>query len=519
MNQKGFSPVLIITFILAVLLILGFGAYYLGEKNNPFPLILSPSSDQIPSETSITQDNENNGFFLFSIPKPVKDLTIFQLPNNMTPRNVVSYKDSLWFAGSGSLVEYDTKSGKLLSYSDLTKANCDSNVVVASGFIFTSCHTDNIEDAFGHTEQLTSKIYTGHYSVFKINPLTRQVEHIFIDKDGLQNRYNYNLVADGDIVWLQTFKGIGRIDAKTNKVSFYPESQIGISFGIGSIIPDKEYVWAYSADTGLTIFDKATEIWKKFTNEEIIGKTGYRGFDAQPFGNPVKLVLGGLQVGMYVGDKASDNCLIRKYDYATKQWSTTMAQQVKYVSNCEDILKSSFDPPPTYTTKDQNGLTQIKLPGSNKVYELDGRDNYILSPMLGDKRYILTSATVDVIDDSSPFRQILVKLGGLPSSGVSYGDPSAYEGLINFLVDSDSSLAVVTDSACGGQGCSGREKVWLVDLKAGKINRVYTKTDGINGEQLLNLSMNKVGDLLIIKDKNEKQLFNINTINNKLTPL
>lgn len=517
LNRKG--NFIIVLGIILVIVVIGIAGYYLGTRENQPTGQYNPQLTTLyPTVSQIPQSNLND-FFLFSIPKPYKDLTVYQLPNTMNPINVVQYRDSLWFAGDGSLVEYDTKSGKLVSYSNMTKANCDSNVVMVNNFLFTSCHTDNIEDAFGHTEQLTSKIYTGHYSIFKINPLTHQVEYIFTDKDGLQNRYNYALVADGDSVWVQTFKGIGRINAKTNKVSFYPDSQINIHFGIGSIVPDDKYVWAYSVDTGLALFDKAIGTWQKFTDEEAIGRTGYPHLDTRPFGNAVKLVPGGLQLGIYAGDQATDNCLIRKYDYATKQWSTTMAQQVKYVSNCEDVLKPNFNTHPTYTITDQSGLTQIQLPGSSKQYQIDGRDNYILSPMIGNKRYILTSATVDVIDDSSAFRQILVKLGGLPSSGVSYGDPSAYEGLVSFLIDSDNSLAVVTDSACGGQGCSGKEKVWLIDLKSAKINRIYTKADGIDGELLFGLSMNRDDDLLVVKDKNGIPLFNINTTNNNITVL
>lgn len=501
--KKGFAQILILGLVVAVFVLAG--AYYLKRNLKP------TASTQTPPTISQNPQVNSSDFFFFSIPKPYQSLTVYQLPNNMNPRNVVQYNDSLWFAGDGSLVEYDTKSGKLVSYSDMTKANCDSNVVIANNSLFTSCHTDNIQDAFGHTEQLTSEIYTGHYSVYKINPSTHLVEHVFTDKDGLQNRYNYNLVADGDTVWAQTFKGIGRIDAKTDSVSFFTTPQIDITFGIGRIIPDKDFVWAWSADKGLALFNKTTQSWQQFTDSDVIGRpTTYR-LDARPFNNPVKLISGGLQIGLWAGDNAQNNCLVRQYDYSTKQWTTVSSQQIQYVYQCEDALKQQFPQESTYTTTDSSGLTQIQLPGSSKQYQLDGRDNYILSPMVGNKRYVLTSATVDVIDDSSPFRQILVKLGGLPSSDVSYGDPSAYEGLVGFFIDPNSSLAVVTDSACGGQGCSGKEKVWLIDLKLGKINKTYTKADGINGEQLSELSMNSEGDLLVIKDKNSQPLFNINT--------
>lgn len=517
LNQSG--AVIIVVAVIFVLAVVGILGYFLLGKNKPNTSIpgTNTNNQSVPSITQ-TSGTVHNDFFLFSIPKPISNISILNLPNTASIRNVIPFKDSLWFAGGGNLVEYDTKSDKLVSYSDMTKANCDGNVVMTNNFLFTSCHSDNVEDAFGHTEQLTSKIFTGHYSVYKINPSTHEVEHIFGDKDGLLNRYNYNLVSDGDTVWVQTFKGIGRIDAKTNAVSFYTTPQIDITFGIGKIIPDKDFVWAWSADKGLALFNKSTQSWQQFVDADILGRPAPYRLDARPFNNPVKLVSSGLQIGLWAGDNAQNNCLVRQYDYTTKQWTTVSQQQIQYVYQCEDLLKQQFPQEPTYTTVNSDGLVQILLPGTNKQYQIDGRNNYILSPLLNNKRYILTGSTIDVIDDSSAFRQILVKLGNLPSSGVSYGDSTAYEGLVSFFVDS-SSLGVVVDPDCAGQGCKGGQKAWLIDLKAGKVNKVYTtKADNLpSGDSLYNLSMSREGNLLVIKDKNGKPLFNIDTTNYSLS--
>lgn len=517
-DQSG--TIIIAVVVIFILAVVGAAGYYLLGKNKLNSSVPGTNTNN-QSSSSITQTPKTapNNFFLFSIPKPISNLSILNLPNTASIRNVIPFKDSLWFAGGGNLVEYDTKSGKLVSYSDMTKVNCDSNIVMANNFLFTSCRSDNIEDAFGHTEQLTSKIFTGHYSIYKINPSTHEVEHVFSDKDGLLNRYNYNLVSDGDTVWVQTFEGIGRIDAKTNAVSFYTTPQIDITFGIGKIIPDKDFVWAWSADKGLALFNKSTQSWQQFMDADVTGRPVAYRLDARPFNNPVKLVSGGLQIGLWAGDNAQNNCVVRQYKYITKQWTTVSQQQMKYVTQCEDALKPQFPQDPTYTTVDSDGLTQIQLPDANKRYQIDGRNNYILSPVLDNKRYILTGSTIDVIDDSSSFRQILVKLGTLPLSGVSYGDPTAYESMVNFLIDSTSSLAVVVDPDCAGQGCHGGQKAWLVDLKAGKVNKTYTtKADNLpSGDSLFNLSMSREGNLLVIKDKNGKSLFNIDTTDYSLT--
>lgn len=528
-NQSG--TIIIAVVIIFILAVVGAAGYYLLSKNklstsNP---LTNTSNQSVPS-VSQAQKTALNDFFLFSIPKPISNVSILNLPNTASIRNVVSFKDSLWFAGGGNLVEYDTKSGKLVSYSDMTKVNCDSNVVIANNFIFTSCHSDNIEDAFGHTEQLTSKIFTGHYSIYKINPSTHEVEHIFNDKDGLLNRYNYNLVSDGDIVWVQTFKGIGKIDARINNVKFYTNELgiLGSTLSVRTMFVDKDYVWVaidanVGSQGGLSMYDKKTQTWKAFQVNDLKDNSLDR-FDLEA---GFKSIPGGIQIAfgdgdMKTADYSVDRLVEKQFNYKTGKWTKVGIDRPASGAQSESTrqyVRSTYPSTPKYITTDQYGLTQLRLPESNQLYQLDGRNNYILSPMVGDKRYILTSATIDVIDDSSSFRQILVKLGTLPSSGVSYGDPTAYEGLVSFLVDPSSSLALVVDTGCGGQGCKGGQKAWLVDLKVGKINKVYTtETDNLpNGDLLYNLSMSREGNLLVIKDKNGNPLFNIDATNYNLT--
>lgn len=499
MKQKGIVGIFV---LLILALAIAGGVYYLGKISNR-----SQKSQAILSN-----------FFLRSVPRSVSDISILNLPNTADIKGVVSFKDSLWFSGGGSLVEYDIKSGKLISYSDLIKANCDSNVVMANNSLFTACRTDNINDAFGHTEQLTSKVFTGHYSIFKINPSAHEVEYIFTDKDGLKNRYNFKLTGDGDTVWVETFKGIGRIDAKTNKVSFYTTPEIDIAFGIGKILPDRDYVWAWSADEGLALFNRSAQTWQQFADTDVLGKPVAFRLDARPFASPIKLVSGGLQIGLWAGEDIGDNCLVRQYNYSTQQWTTVSSQQTQYVYQCGDILKQQFPQEPTYTIVDTDGLVQIRLPETGEQYQVDGRNNYTLSPVVDNKRYILTNSTIDVIDNTLPFPQILVKLGSLPSGSTSYSDPAMYEDLVNFLVDPDRSFAVVVDPDCAGQGCMGGQKAWLVDLNAGKVNKVYTKADNLpEGDLLYGLSMSREGDLLVVKDKQGEPLFNINTSNYNLS--
>lgn len=487
-----------------------------------------PLTNQITSSTYETTKLIIDDFFLFSTPKPIKDLTVYQLPNDLNPHNVVQYKDSLWFVGGGSLFEYDVKSRKLISYSDPTKTNCDTNVVVISNYLYTPCHTDNINDAFGHTEQLTTKVFTGHYSVFKINPSTHQVEYIFTDKDGLQNRYNFYLYADGNNVWIATFGGIGRIDTVANQVEFYA-NELGIrgsTFSVNKMLVDEDYVWAavganVESHGGLTMYNKKRQTWVGFNTIDLKDYSTDR-FDLEKF----KLVPGGIQIAFRDGEMGGDvdRLVEKQYIYQTEKWIKVNSEKPasgRLSDSTFQYLETSYPATPKQATTDQYGLTQLILPETKQTFKLDGRDSYILLPMVDNKRYILTSATVDIIDDILPFQQILVKLGPLPSAG-ERGEFS-YGGSVNFLVDHENSLAVITDSDCGGIGCSGKQKIWFIDLKSAKINRVYTKNDGINDELLGGstggLSMRRTGGLLVIIDESGKSIFNIDTTTNKLTVL
>lgn len=511
---------LLLIIIIFVFVVLGLGGYLSSLLISKSPEHSNQKTNAISPAISEKPEASFDNFFFFSTPKPYENLTVFQLPNTLDPANIVEYRDSLWFAGGGNIVEYDTKSGKLVSYSDKSKANCDSNVVIAANFLFAACYTDNINDAFGHVEVEKTKAYSGRYSVLKINPETHRVEYVFNDKDGLRNRYNYRLKADGDTVWVEGLKGIVKINANTNKVSSNTETQLGTDFHSETIITDKDYTWSFSYDNGLALFDKATQTWKRFTTQEIMGSNVPIKLDARPYGKSPKLVSGGLLLGISAVNEPKNNCFILKYEYITKKWTTQLSQRTESIGDCETILKPFFDNSLAYDIrKDQYGLTQINILGSSKTIQIDGRDNLIISPVIEGKRYILTNATIDVIDDSSSFRQILVKLGRrITSSLESAPFDDYYEQCTGLFIDPKSMLGVVVDAGCGGQGERDGE-VWIVYLNSKKIVKFYAKVDGVSGKHLLNWTMDREGDFLVIKDNNKKPIFNINTANFVLTNL
>lgn len=516
--RNGFINAVIILIVITALVVTGV-----------FILRLRKESETIQINTSSHVTKDTGNFFLFSIPKPLENLTIYDLPNNNSSENVIEYNDHLWFTGTGSLVEYDTKSGKLVSYSDPKKANCDRNLVLINGYIFVPCRIDNIE-VFGQTNP--SKIFMGQYAIFKIDPLTHKVNHIFSKTDGLLNGYNYHLVADGDFVWIETFNGIGRINTKTNQLDFYTKelgfqhSSNAISYSVRPIIVDKDYVWAWhnsSAESqgGIALFNKQSGTWTAFGPKELKDYS-FNGIDLEFENNSwaAKLIPGGIQIAFRDGNLGTENRLVEKqYIYQTGNWIKIGSERIATGAQSEQTrqyISSTYPQVFNFQRVDEFDLTQLQIPDTNEVYQIDGRNNYILSPVIDNKRYVLTNATIDLIDDTSPYSQILIKLGeSLEAGGVHY--PSS-ESEVGFFIDPDSLIALVINPDCGGYGCTDNQKAWLVNLKSPKIYKVYTKTDGLpDGNLLLDLSMIKQGDRLIIKGKTGDPVFSINITNYELT--
>lgn len=340
------------------------------------------------------------------------------------------------------------------------KANCDRDIVFVGGYLFASCHIDNIDDTFGTIRINETTLYNGHYGILKINPKTHKVEHIFSKEDGLLNGYNYELSLDGDDIWVETFNGVGKINTRTNAVEFF-QKELGIEaryLDISGILIDTDYVWVSVSESsnspgGVAQYNKKTQKWKSFA------------------------------------------------------WG----QEPNHTAPVFPSKKKSFQ------IIDQSGLTQLQLTGSNKIYQLDGRINLDLSPMIGNKRYILTNATIDVIDDNAPFSQILIKLG----ERIDYPKP----GFARLFVDPNTLFTFVLGSYCNGDNCGARRLDWLIDLNSEKIIKTYTGSynfqfaDG-NPSDLI---MVRENDTLIVKFKNDAEyhkgetIFTINTKNYSLT--
>lgn len=526
-KQKGFTPILI---IVVVLLVVVGTVYYFSKRHNVSLPQMKPPASQASSQLQKTAITKND-FFFTSIPRPIKDITVNDLPNNAFVRNVVTYNDQLWFAGSGSLIAYDAKKSQLVGYSNPKKGFCDSNVVLANNFLFTSCRMNNVAEF--------SKEYSGRpdyaqYAIIKLDPKTYQIKHVYLPKDGLLDTSNFVLYQDGDIVWVATSNGVAAIDATTDKVSFYID-ELGIQgtvHSIGKIFVDDKYVWAYTNSNaystgGLSLFSKATKTWKPFGPQELKDRRP-SNFDLESLANGYgfKLIPGGIQAAyrdgdITVGNETFDRLVEKQYNYNTGKWTKKSEQPAtgSYYTSSIEKLSLNYPGEPNAAKEDQYKLVQLQI--ASKTYQLDGRNNIRLSPVIEEKRYLLTSGTIDVIDDTYPFRQILVKLHDKLETNLNSDYTSVYNGPIQFLVDPETLQAFVASLQCGPgmDACSPSQKVWLIDLKNAKILKEYTAADKVPiVDNLTGISLTKEGTVSTIHDSSGKTLFSINTANYNFIP-
>ena len=132
-KESHFIKYVILGVLFVILLTTITGAYFLGKNKISTKIVYN--SPTIKTEKEVIQ--KDTDFFYFSIPKPFENLELNDLPNTFEPENVVKANGNLWFASGGSIIEYDPKENKLVSYSNLAKANCDRNILYVNEHICT----------------------------------------------------------------------------------------------------------------------------------------------------------------------------------------------------------------------------------------------------------------------------------------------------------------------------------------------------------------------------------------------
>jgi len=273
-------------------------------------------------------------------------------------------------------------------------------------------------------------------------------------------------------------------------------------------------------------FDKKTSKWTAYEPDDFMDYDKSR-FDLEfsDTGTSAKLIPGGIQIAYRDGhmNGSYDRLVEKQYSYKTDKWTKINEEPTtgEYYESVTKKLNATYpNTESKFTFRDENRLTQIKMPGTNQTYLLDGRDNLILSEMVNGKRYLLTTGSIDLIDNTYPFRQLLIKIPGGILSDIYSVSPLAEGGVVNFLIDESTETALLVDSACAGMGCGEGRKIWLIELKNKKIIKTFTQNDSDipDGMTLLTeMIMKKDGEILRVYNKENKEIFNIDLKTNDLS--
>lgn len=501
MDKRGNVAIVVLSLLLVISV--STAGYFYWQSQKKEAIQEQPDNEVQQPQRNFPQSSQSEIFFS-SLPKAVEALSLKDLPSYSALSQPAIDEDSIWFTGGNNLIQYSVDQKKILRYSNPSLGNCGGNPVVVKNFLYVSCRVGG--------EQ-------GQQIIYKINLNDLSIAYKFDKVATSPDTHIFFLATDGDNVWVATFNGLGRINVKTNSVQFYT-TELGTqatSFGISHIFIDRNYVWinvnahAYSKG-GLSLYDKSKNTWKSFGPETFLDHNKER-FDL----STIAKTNHGIKVSYqeYISQDQKYICTVKQYDYSSSLWTTIKQDCEGEKSDPHNTVASGSEE--FKIIPDENGLKQFvqELPdGSQRNFQIDARSNLYLSAAFNGKRYLLTGATVDVIDNSKNFPRIAIKLG----EDVSVGDDNVSSTeIVSFLIEPNGKYGLVVDSGCdpfGEYPSCGSPTIWLIDLPTEKLIMKYTtsnstlpKAENLVGE----LSLASAEKNLSVMGKSGKPLFKINT--------
>jgi hypothetical protein len=189
-------------------------------------------------------------------------------------------------------------------------------------------------------------------------------------------------------------------------------------------------------------------------------------------------------------------------------------------ASTSEYIDRIYPSPHEYAVTDENWLTQLQLPSDSKIYQVNGRSYQQISPVINGKRYLLSSSTIDSIDEQTAVPQITVELGEQLGFSGSYAGLDFPMSGLSFVIEPSSLLAIIYDYGCAEMGCGELQRAWLIDLNNKQVVKKYVKTDGLPGNvDLISLKIRKEGNVLILSSQAQNDVFSINIDTMSLTSL
>ena len=379
-------------FFLVILLIILFGAFYffstkkdlstldfIGEEKSA----LTPSVfvDRVPSEN-------------------MERLTMEDFPANLEAgyhQSVVAHKERFYVAGMHHILEYDAQ-GNLLAMTDRAQIDCAFRLAVIGDALYAACMEDGI---------------------YEINLLTRSLAYHFDKSNGLSELRNLYPVADGNTLWVVTFDGLAKIDAKSREVMIYRD-ELGANcsqYNVYSVMVNAGDVWAHviadaECSGGLAHYIKEEDQWvfydiKHFNQIDLSSIFFHRVMVTDE--------------GVYAQyqDGGPDHEILSFFDRSTEKWIRLVDTEYKNIDR--DItprLPSQEETQMAYFDEEQNIQTwHVPVDGQWKIFPLTLHRYFTFFPgvketehrLENEERYFLTSAGLERFRKGDRFPEILLQ--------------------------------------------------------------------------------------------------------------
>ncbi len=512
--------VILLVLVIMVMIAMGYSVlrFWPSQQVNYTPQTQTKNTKSVTSSSS--------AFFQTGISeKQLASVVVADLPNSRDIRGVIEYDGRIWYSGDGSLIEYDPELGEIVRYSNLTKVNCDSNLVIVGGFLYVPCRS------LDENKETDSVSEYPLYQLYKINPKTYSVEKIYKKSDGLLNQSNFEVYSTGDrYIWIATFEGVAKLDTKTDAIVYYTDDLgiYGTHFGVNSIIPDGERVWAVvSANAesvgGISLYDPKTNTWKGFGPKSLKEVDDNRldfEYTAQG-GSAIKLVPGGIQVAFRDGE--DPRILVeKKYSYQTDTWTTV--NKVAYDGNYYDSESKRLAKEYTSLSmqgarfEDEDALTSIILHG--KKYDVNGRAYLGASSVVNGKRYFLTGGSVDVLREGERLPKVLLKLPkDIDFARPHDTNPESLPTRLLTVIGSDLLFVFSPDAQEGFEGPNyfGTMQLWVIDTKSDMVISEFSDKGEYSWRLGTKFELKQDGEKYMIINASGKTILEVDPTRKKFT--
>ncbi|GEM_PF-5176408 len=379
--KKGFALPLIILLLLSVFIL---GLVYFFSKTLKNPALMQNVDSQ---KYDVEEANDNETYFITKL-----DFNNFQLENIPWGYKINSVwvdGNNVW-VGSGGILKFDANTSQLKTFSDSSKFPCSApTIAVIKRSLFVACWGSPWKEV--KNDMNKKGIYEFNLDTMKLKKKVELSKEI----------QNLEITADGEYVWGATFSGVFRYEPVSGKIKWYTNA---LKSNIKEVLPKenfnikKVYVWGkevwalISSNEGsrgyLTRYNRVNDTWTAYGPETL-----------EP-GSETFTVLTDEVVGVE-GEGVWANG--QKFDFSEQSWKKSHSLPDKNSGKVYEVKAvENINQEELYLKNPATGSFQ-KLPFFFR--------SAWKTKNIGEKIYMLTSHSVDVMTREDPYPKVLKKLG------------------------------------------------------------------------------------------------------------